>query len=100
MLVFHRFELYVAQPSPMATPAPCPMVNTFAGVVVPIPTLTANCPVPPSTRALLVDTRALDPIAAEFVSCMAVPGPALYPIQVLFEPEVLRFASVSVTPAW
>src|SRR5215472_13227571 len=100
MLVFHRRELYVLQPSLMAVPAPCPIVNTLAGVVVPIPTLTANCPVPPSTKALLEETRALDPIAVEFVSCVAVPGPELYPIQVLFEPEILRFASVAVTPAW
>src|SRR5580658_2088437 len=39
------------------------MVRIFDGLVVPMPTLTAKCPVPPSTSELLCSTSACAPIA-------------------------------------
>src|ERR1700730_13529654 len=71
------------------------MVKTFAGVAVPIPTLTAKAPVPPSTRALLSLTCACEPIAVELKRLgEMLSGPAEKPRAVLYLPvRVYRSAA-------
>ena len=56
------------------------------GVEVPIPTLTAFGPVPPSTKALLSETEALAPMAVALVNWVELPGPALKPTKVSLDP--------------
>src|SRR5579872_4825007 len=59
-----------------------PTCKRLDGVVVPMPTLTALAPVPPSTSALLSLTRALAPIAVALFSWALVPGPESAPTKV------------------
>src|SRR5215510_9069170 len=70
--------------------------NLAPGALVPMPTLTELLP---NTNALLAETTALAPMAVALLSCVGVPGPALRPTNVLFEPVVLALARVAVTPA-
>ena len=52
--------------------------SVWPGVAVPMPTLTALAPVPPSTRALLSLTTAFAPIAVALTSAVELlSGPAL-----------------------
>ena len=70
--------------------APEKRSNFVKGVVVPMPTLTALAPVPPSTKALLSLTTAFAPIAVALVRpAELLSGPAPYPRAVLKLPAAL-----------